>query len=239
LAQDTSQCKKFFELYPLMKDRLGCGSPGEIFEADFLLHLEHTHNLAQAQKYVLEVAAPEAFVRVGVDISNDTEVLWPAGVIHKLAKNPSKDESSVQPMPIKASDVDASTTLWFDPINKQQPFLDFFVLIPEGTGVWKLRVLQNTIGKTHVTELEQLQRVVEGILFAGFSLVDVVDVAFIIEKTSQTELGKSIDGSTFNAKVLSQDRRSRDSTSLKTFSICVMRVLYERTAADHTVHFTR
>ena len=115
-----------------MKDRLGCGSPGEIFEADFLVHLEHSHAVAEAQRYVLGGEAPEAFVRVGVDISDDTEVLWSAGVIHKLDKNPSKDESAVQSMPVQAREVDASTALWFDPIDVQQPFLDFFVLIPDG-----------------------------------------------------------------------------------------------------------
>ena len=164
-----------------MKDRLGCGSPGEIFEADFLVHLEHSHAVAEAQRYVLGGEAPEAFVRVGVDISDNTEALWSAGVIHKLDKNPSTDESAVQSMPVQAREADASTALWFDPIDVQQPFLDFFVLIPDGeeNTSWKLRVLQNMTGAKHGTDSNQLKRVVEGILLARFSLNNEVDVAYI------------------------------------------------------------
>lgn len=64
-------------------------------------------------------------------------------------------------------------------------------------------MLQNAIGRTQETKLEQLQCVVGRILFTGFSLVDVVHIAYIIKKMSQTKLGKSIDGLTFNAKVMS------------------------------------
>ena len=84
---------------------------GEIFEADFLVHLEH--GLAQAR---LERPFDSGWV------SRTKQ-----RVIRKMDKNRSRDESALQPYSHqKAREPDASIALWFDPIDDQQRFLDFF-----------------------------------------------------------------------------------------------------------------
>ena len=90
-------------------------------------------------------------------------------------------------------------------------FLDIFVLISDGeeNTTWKLRVLQNMTGKKHGTvRLETAGTRCGEILFAGFSLSNEVNVAYIIEKRSQTELGKHIDGSAVTFRSFPRQRLS-------------------------------
>jgi hypothetical protein len=53
IGRNNSARNKFFEFYPLIKEHLGDGAPGEIFEADFAVHLHHCHDLAAAQHAVM------------------------------------------------------------------------------------------------------------------------------------------------------------------------------------------
>jgi hypothetical protein len=83
---------------------------------------------------------------------------------------------------------------WFVPEDNNQPFLDFFVLVPGQDDSWTLKIIQNTVSKKHSTDLEQLKRVLMGVEHAGFSLDSIVVIAFVIENTSQNDLGSTIDG---------------------------------------------
>lgn len=47
-SKQTQGQKEFLENFPLIKDYLGNGAPGEIFEADFVIHLQQCHDLADA-----------------------------------------------------------------------------------------------------------------------------------------------------------------------------------------------
>jgi hypothetical protein len=51
-----------------MKNRLGNGAPGEIFELDFALSLQHFHDLATAQRAVMGKKAQSVSMRLGVNI---------------------------------------------------------------------------------------------------------------------------------------------------------------------------
>jgi hypothetical protein len=53
MGQAQKQQDVFLKLFPLMKNRLGNDAPGEIFELDFALSLQHCHDLATAQRAVM------------------------------------------------------------------------------------------------------------------------------------------------------------------------------------------
>jgi hypothetical protein len=181
-GSDRNLQNDFLTLFPLMKDRLGNGAPGEIFESDFAMHLQHCHDLAKAQHSVMGERAQAVDVQLGVDSSNKA-VEWPTGDIHSLPTPPT-DTVAQQPMPLKYGDLENRTAQWFVSESKSQPFLDFFALVPTHDK-WEFRAVQNTIGKTHSADLEQLKRVVGGVLAAGFELGDRVVIAYVIEDAGQ------------------------------------------------------
>eukprot|EP00978_Attheya_sp_CCMP212_P022149 scaffold65731_cov32-Attheya_sp.AAC.2 len=226
MGRDREASKNIIELFPIMKDRLDIGSPGEIFEADFLVNLEQCHSMAEAQRSVMGVHAQKVDVRLGVDISNNEVVYWPAGKLWKWPRN-NGDVLSCQPM----SHITHLESLWFVPEDKNQPFLDFFTLIPsaEDTVTWKVRVVQNTISKEHCTDLSQLKRVLMDIEQAGFILENTVDVAFVIERRDQTTVGSTIHEEQINVPILSDGPKQHHTVSSKEFIINVLRVLYKRT----------
>lgn len=230
LANSNHQSKKFFELYPMMKGRLGNGAPGEIFEADFLVHLEQSHDIAIAQRYVMGDMAQPVDVILGKDISNGEDVRWSTGKLSSLPKNPRRE--GAQPMSLLASQVKNRVSQWFVPEDLNQPFLDFFVLIPVPASVeWILRVIQNTVSKKHTTDLEQLKRVLVGVEKAGFGLAGTVDVIFVIENNEQRTLGSTIDGELVEIPKQSPGRSQRGTNLKKQFKINVMRVVFARTAS--------
>ena len=193
MGQDKSRQTQFFELFPLMKKRLGNGSPGEIFESDFAMHLQHSHDLAAAQRAVMGNKAQKVDVRLGIDISTQKMVLWPTGRLHSLPKAPRG--GLALPMPLTSTQVTDRVAQWFIPEDPSQPFLDFFVLIPEEGDKWQFRAIQNTVSKTHSTDTKQLQRVVGGVLKAGFDLADALVVAYVIEdREKQKTVAEDIKG---------------------------------------------
>jgi hypothetical protein len=233
MGRDREASKKFLNLFPIMKDRLGNGSPGEIFEADFLVNLEQCHSIAEAQRSVMGEHAQKVDVRLGVNISNNEVVYWPAGKLFELPRK-NCNELSAQPMSLKASQASHLESLWFVPEDKNQPFLDFFTLIPsaDDTVAWKLRVVQNTISKIHSTDLDQLKRVLIGIEQAGFILEDTVDVAFVIKRLDETSVGATIHGKKIEIHILSDIHQQRHTSAIsKEFVINVLHVLYKRTGS--------
>jgi hypothetical protein len=183
------------------------------------------------------IHAQKVDVRLGVNISNNEVVYWPAGKLFELPRN-NCDGLSGQPMSLKASQATHLESLWFVPEDKNQPFLDFFTLIPsaEGTVAWKLRVVQNTISKNHRTDLEQLKRVLIGIEQAGFILENTVDVAFVIERPDQMTVGATIHDKKIKMPILSDGHKQRHTSAMsKEFVINVLRVLYNRTGSCGSV----
>lgn len=235
LGQSEVHSTKFFELFPLMKKFLGNGGPGEVFEAYFLVNLEHCHDIAGAQRAVMgQQHAQQVDVRLGVDISNGKEVRWLTGKLSSLPKQQG-DPLAAQPMPYRATDVTNCVPQWFVPQDNYQPFLDFFILIPaeDGRG-WTLRVIQNTVSEKHSTDLTQLELVLRGIEIAGFSLALEVDVTFVIEDRGQVSLRKRINGSTIEVTLPSMGRPKRGdngTSTTKVFKINVLHILFKRTGA--------
>ncbi len=229
LGRSKNHSTTFFELFPLMKGRLGNGAPGEIFEADFLVNLEHCHGIAASTRALMGKQAQQVDVRLGVDMSNEKAVYWPTGKVSVLPKQMG-DKLAAQPMSFRADQVTNRVPQWFVPDDKHQPFLDFFVLFPCQDGSWTLKVIQNRVSTTHSTDLKQLERVLMGVENAGFSLKFNVVVAFVIEKSSQTDVGSKIDGKIVKVQC-STGRVKRGDGTTKAFKIKVLRVLFTRTGA--------
>jgi hypothetical protein len=113
-------------------------------------------------------------------------------------------------MPLKYGDLENRTAQWFVSESKSQPFLDFFALVPTHDK-WEFRAVQNTIGKTHSADLEQLKRVVGGVLAAGFELGDRVVIAYVIEDAGQQmNIGKDIHGQTMAVTTFGTTETSQD-----------------------------
>jgi hypothetical protein len=83
--------------------------------------------------------AQSVSMRLGVNILDKQEMLWPTGRLHALPPAPT-DPTTLQPMPTNACSTDKFPR-WFVPVSKSQPFLDFFVLIPEKNGKWQFRAI--------------------------------------------------------------------------------------------------
>lgn len=229
----TENCiaTKFLEYFPLIKDRLGNGSPGEIFETDFATHLQHSHDLAAAQRDVMGLKAQKVYVRLGVDCSTKRTVMWPTGQLLSLPKAP-KDTSALQPMPSHSPTAEGRVTLWFIPEDPSHPFLDFFALIPVDEGKWQFRAVQNTVSNTHSADMEQLKRIVGGVLNAEYDLADRLVVAFVIEDgEKQKTVGSDIEGTSIEVNNPKSTVRSSGTTPIFKFSIDLLRVVYTRTGA--------
>jgi hypothetical protein len=202
------------------------------------VNLEHCHGIAFSQRSVMGKQAQEVDVRLGVDISNGNAVYWPTGKISSLPKQKG-DNLAAQPMSLRADQVNR-VPHWFVPEDNNQPFLDFFVLVPRQDNSWTLKVIQNTVSDVHSAELSQLKRVLVGVEDAGFSLDSNVVVAFVIENNSQKGLASKIDAATVTIpRSTGRPKRSDDSASTtKNFKIQVLRILYTRTGAapEHRIH---
>lgn len=175
----TKGHQRFLENFPLIRDWLGNGSPGEIFEADFAIHLQHCHDLANAQRAVMGNKAQSVDVTLGT-INGTTTVLWPTGKLYNLPRVLNQGPSH-QVLPVEAIEdlknkKKERVAQWFIPLNKSQPFLDFFVLVPvpDMEKTWQLRTIQNTVGKKHSEEYDQLKRIVGGVLDSGYNLCDKI-----------------------------------------------------------------
>lgn len=229
MGQGQKQQDEFLKLYPLMKNRLGNGAPGEIFELDFALSLQHCHDLATAQRAVMGEKAQSVSMRLGVNILDKQEVLWPTGRLLALPPAPT-DPTTLQPMPTNACSTD-KVPQWFVPVSKSQPFLDFFVLIPEKNGKWQFRAIQITVSKTHSTDLSQLKRVVGGVLQAGFSLDCTLVVAYVIEKPDrQNKIAKGMHGTNIDISMSTEKTRSTGSQS-HIFTIKTLLLAFTRTGS--------
>jgi len=224
MGGDASYAKKFFEAFPIMKDRLGNGAPGEVFEADFLVNLEHCHKLAEAEYFFLRESARQLNVLLGTSMGGQGKVYWPVGKLLDLPKNPTNDVTASQPIGIDGSNVSGlGGVLWFIPLDNSQPFLDFFVLIYDGSK-WELRIVQNTVSKRHTkaTDEDQLKRVLRGLEEANFERNPKVLVAYIVETSEQWNVGSSFDGKTIKVPVSGKDSPEKE------FNVAVAHVVYER-----------
>lgn len=228
---EAKTTQQFLTTYPLIKEWLGNGAPGEIFEADFAIHLQHCHDLADSQKAVMgHKEAQPVDVRLGNDESTNEVVLWPTGRQYCLP-SPSSDAAALQTLPEEAvRDKGCRVAMWFIPKSKSQPFLDFFLLIPKADGAWEFRAIQNTTGKTHSADIDELKRVVGGVIHAGFVLDSNLVVCYIVEdvnKLKEVFLPSTLTIPTIEAK----SRSSAANTENSEFKIKQLRVKYERTGA--------
>jgi hypothetical protein len=233
LGSNESVQHQFFQLFPLMKDRLGNGTPGEVFECDFAMHLQHSHDLADMQRAFMQDAAPNVDVVLGN--INGEMIRWPTGELNALPKAPS-DAVSHQMVGLKFSELkDRSRAFpqWFIPKDRNQAFLDFFVLVPQVVdnvlNGWKFQAVQNTVSPRHSTDVRQLKRLLHGVLDAGFILVGDVDMAYVIEKaTTQYNIASTIDGTT--VEIITTDRTRQDPSTTWKFKIRVLRPVFARSA---------
>jgi hypothetical protein len=120
-------------------------------------------------------------------------VFWPTGKLYNLPAA-AKDISAHHTLPedaIKDKDKASNVAQWFIPEDNSQPFLDFFVLVPtDDAGKWQLRCIQNTVSRKHSADLEQLKRVVGGLLHSGYILQNTIVVAYIVKDLAeQGEVG--------------------------------------------------
>ena len=76
---------EFLKLFPFVAQTLGTGTPGDIFESDFRLHLEQSHRIRDAQIAVMGDQAEEVMVCLGTStVDSSSKVQWPAGEILEL-----------------------------------------------------------------------------------------------------------------------------------------------------------
>eukprot|EP00978_Attheya_sp_CCMP212_P049142 scaffold622576_cov63-Attheya_sp.AAC.1 len=223
IGSNRGQQRYFFASFPLMRERLGNGSPGEIFECDFAMHLQHSHDLADAQLAIMGTQAPAVDVVIGT--LNDTMLCWPTGTMKQLPKAPT-DNLSLQNMPLRADALKTRVPLWFIPDDPSQPFLDFFLLVPSDNNRWTFKAVQNTVSPKHSTDKEQLKRLLGGILEAGFILEDNIQVAFVIESaTVQNEVAKSFEEAEVKVHTITGTRATGTHT-VQTFKVTVLRPVY-------------
>ncbi|KAG7372884.1 hypothetical protein IV203_033608 [Nitzschia inconspicua] len=211
--------KEFLMLFPFVEHTLGTGTPGDIFESDFRLHLEQCHNLRDAQVAIMGPdKAEDVMVVLGKLCDSDkSKLLCPAGKINILP-DPPKDPVALHRTMLQAANV-MKVAQWFIPESKTQPFLDFMVLIPESTGKWLLMVIQNSVGRTHSADTNQLKRIVGGLLMDGFVLRETITIVYVIEDCDKS------------GNIAAHLRGRKLDIDKETFELKVVHSVYERIAA--------
>jgi len=215
----SSYQHQFLALFPLVKNYLGNGAPGEIFECDFAMHLQHSHDLADAQVAVMGNRAQQINVNLGV-AEGGNRLEWPTGVLRTLPKA-KNDEIVPQSTGLKASAL-KRVPQWFIPEDKSQAFLDFMVLVPLETGTrWQLKIIQSTVGKRHSSDTPKLQRIVLGVLDDGFALDSDIVLAYVIEDRAKSgNVANHLDGGNLSVVY---------SNSRHVFTLKVFHPVYTRT----------
>ncbi|KAG7340286.1 hypothetical protein IV203_023829 [Nitzschia inconspicua] len=210
---------EFLRLFPFVEHTLGTGTPGDIFESDFRLHLEQCHNLRDAQVAIMGPdKAEDVMVVLGKLCDGDkSKLLCPAGMINILP-DPPEDPVALQRTTLRAANV-MKVAQWFIPESKTQPFLDFMVLIPQSTGKWLLMAIQNSVGKTHSADTNQLKRIVGGLLMDGFVLGETITIVYIIEDCDKS------------GNIAAHLQGSKLDIDKETFELKVVHSVYERIAA--------
>ena len=218
---ESTYREKFLSLFPLVKNYLGNGAPGEIFECDFMMHLQQSHNLADAQVAIMGERAQQVYVNLGVD-EGGNRLEWATGVLRSLPKATS-DEVVPQSTGLTASAL-KRVPQWFIPEDNSQAFLDFMVLVPLETGTsWQLKVIQNTVGKRHSADTEKLCRIVRGLLKDGFALDNNIVLAYVIEdRAKSNKIASHLNGK----KLKMQNLGDSD----QVFTLKVLHPVYKRTA---------
>ena len=183
IAETTDARQLFLRLYPLMTDLLGNGSPGEIFEANFALHLYHCHDIAAAQRAIMGDKAQSTYVSLGKTKEGES-LQWLTGKIYSCSEGfyhlPEFPEEA-----IRDKDSKPNVVQWFIPESNSYPFLDFLLLVPTDRK-WQLRCIQNTVGKSHSANVDELDRVISGLLDSGYMLCSKVVVAYIVEDLNKS-----------------------------------------------------
>ena len=215
-----------------MRDRLGNGSPGEIFECDFAMHLQHTHDSADAQASIMGNMAPVENVLIGT--IGGVMLKWSTGRLHPLPKT-SSDLTTFQDLGLVYDRLTPRVPLWFVPDDPNQPLIDFFVLFPSENHAdkWIFKAIQNTVSPKHTTDVVQLKRLLGGILSAGFMLEDSIEVAFVIEDAEkQCSVAASFEGKTATVDFRkASGARQTSSLISQTFTVSVLRPVFARTGS--------
>lgn len=219
VGTEGSYQKRFLSLFPLVRKYLGNGAPGEIFESDFAMHLQQSHDVAKAQVAAMKDRAQPSNVQLGID-ENNKRIEWPTGELQML---PKANGDPIVPQSTGLKAVTAQNVpQWFIPEDNSQAFLDFMVLVPMGTK-WQLRIVQNTVGGKHSADLEKLDRIVRGVLGDEFALDNHIILAYVIEDRDKG-------GSIANGLNDCQLKVQKEDASEQVFTLKVSHPVYTRTA---------
>ena len=143
------------------------------------MHLQQSHDLADAQAAVAGHRAQQVNVNLGV-AEGGNRLEWATGTLQILPKA-KNDEFVPQSTGLTATAL-KRVPQWFIPEDKSQAFLDFMVLVPLKTDTsWQLKIIQSTVGKAHSEDTEKLRRIVRGVLDDGFALDNDIVLAYVIE----------------------------------------------------------
>jgi hypothetical protein len=149
-----------------------------------------------------------------------TKVSWRTGKIYTLPTS-KRDNTCNQSLPQKAindKDTAPDVAQWFMPESKTQPFLDFFVLAPaeqEEMKCWQLLCIQNTIGRKHTADINQLIRVVNGIMNSGYNLCGEIVVAYVIEDFNKSGTVGMKESTTIKCTTTNGSRKNGTSKSIE------------------------
>ena len=88
---------------------------------------------------------------------------------------------------------------------------------PTAAQKWQLKVIQNTTAGKHSTDIDQLRRVVDGLLMDGFTLENTIIVVYVIENRKKSgKVGDRL------------DRKLRSNTHAGEFHVDVIHSVYPR-----------
>ena len=230
----ANNAMKFLNLDPLVAKRLGNGTPGEVFEFDFEVHMIacHDRRISRQLFFGKEDAKCESIlVSLGQCQETGSVIEYPAGKIHKLPLPPNGDIAS-QDIGLTSDDMNEIIPKWFIPTSKNQPFLDFMVLVPESDKKWKLVIIQNTIAKVHAANSEELVKILNGLLSCGFQidLASDIDIVYVIEDGDiGGNIGKDLDDRSIEPTICNASRTQ--GAQQKQFKMNVYHSIYKRTSS--------
>ena len=234
LGTSSKEAKEFLRLYPLVANLLGNhGTPGEIYELDFELHMRDCHDRRLLRQMFYgknddNCMAIKVFLGFCEETRLNKEIS--AGKIYELPL-PSTGDIGSQDMGLTSKDMDEKIPKWFIPSSKSQPFLDFMVLVPrQNDNKWKLVIIQNTISNKHSANTGELVKILNGILSCDIQieLESDIDIVYVIE---DGEKGGNI-AEDLNDGVIEPTIRNSSRTvgnKQKQFTMRVYHSVYKRT----------
>ena len=233
-SREAKDAKKFLSLYPLVAKRLGNGTPGEIFEFDFEVQMIDCHD-RRISRQVFFGKDDDNYRSIMVSLGHCTkinsDIEFPAGKIHNLPLPPTEDIAS-QDIGLTSDDMNEIIPKWFIPKSKNQPFLDFMVLVPQVDNKWKLVIIQNTIAKAHAANSTELVKILNGLLSCGFQidLSSDIDIVYVIEDDDKSgNIAIDLNDCSIEPTICNASRNQ--GTKQKQFKMKVYHSTYKRTSS--------